>query len=267
MAESVTVTSGALNGWSWLTDGAVNDNQSVTPVFAVGGGVGVGSAIYPTVPANDAIMINTAAFDGVRLADVTALSYSTTSTSATYAPTLGIEIAYSPSATTWQGRLVFVPTAPTNGAHTWNTLDPAAGRWYPSNAAGTLCVGGCTWAQVLANYPDASIDNPANAGADAGRLVIRAGDTSSNYSTETFTVDSVVIGRHDGAVTRTTTFDFEPTAPSAPTSVVATAGDASASVSWTAPADDGGLAVTYTVVSSPTGGSCTVTGTTASCTG
>jgi titin len=42
------------------------------------------------------------------------------------------------------------------------------------------------------------------------------------------------------------------TAPSAPTGVAATAGDASATVTWVAPASDGGSAITtYTVTSSP----------------
>lgn len=59
-------------------------------------------------------------------------------------------------------------------------------------------------------------------------------------------------------------------APDAPTAVQATAGDGSATVSWTAPASDGGAAITgYTVTSSPPGGSATVTApaTTAAVTG
>ena len=57
-----------------------------------------------------------------------------------------------------------------------------------------------------------------------------------------------------------------PTAPGAPTGVSATPGNASASVSWTAPASDGGSAITgYTVTSSPGSKTCTTTGAT-SCT-
>jgi FtsP/CotA-like multicopper oxidase with cupredoxin domain len=56
------------------------------------------------------------------------------------------------------------------------------------------------------------------------------------------------------------------TAPSAPTAVVATAGNASALVTWTAPIGNGGSAVTsYTVTSMPGGLTCGTTGAT-SCT-
>ncbi len=52
-------------------------------------------------------------------------------------------------------------------------------------------------------------------------------------------------------------------APGAPTGVAATAGDASATVTWTAPANDGGSAITgYTVTSSPGGLTATTTGAT-----
>ena len=48
--------------------------------------------------------------------------------------------------------------------------------------------------------------------------------------------------------------------PGAPTGVAATAGDGSARITWTAPADDGGAAITrYTATASPGGKSCTWT--------
>jgi hypothetical protein len=52
----------------------------------------------------------------------------------------------------------------------------------------------------------------------------------------------------------------QPTAPDAPTSVTAIAGDARASVRWSAPANNGGAVVSsYTVRSNPSGGTCVVT--------
>jgi len=52
----------------------------------------------------------------------------------------------------------------------------------------------------------------------------------------------------------------QPTAPDAPTAVQAIAGDARASVRWSAPANNGGSVVTsYTVKSNPTAGTCVVT--------
>ena len=59
-----------------------------------------------------------------------------------------------------------------------------------------------------------------------------------------------------------------PTAPSAPTSVVATAGNATASVTWVAPVDNGGAAIqSYTVTANPGGVAQTVVGPSATFTG
>jgi hypothetical protein len=56
--------------------------------------------------------------------------------------------------------------------------------------------------------------------------------------------------------------------PGAPTSVAATAGDAQATVSWSAPASDGGAAITsYSATASPGGATCTTSSTSCTITG
>ena len=56
--------------------------------------------------------------------------------------------------------------------------------------------------------------------------------------------------------------------PGAPTSVAATAGNAQATVSWSAPASDGGAAITsYTATASPGGATCTTSSTSCTITG
>jgi hypothetical protein len=73
---------------------------------------------------------------------------------------------------------------------------------------------------------------------------------------------------HNGSSATPTTFGITATVPGAPGNVAATAGDASASVSWSAPTSDGGSPITgYTVTAAPAAGTCIVTGTTAACTG
>ena len=60
--------------------------------------------------------------------------------------------------------------------------------------------------------------------------------------------------------------DTEPDPPGAPSGVVATRGDEMATVTWTAPVDDGGAAVTgYTVTASPGGATCEATAPTTAC--
>ena len=80
------------------------------------------------------------------------------------------------------------------------------------------------------------------------RFVVRAintGNASSVYSAPSVAVTPGV----------------NPSAPGAPTSVTAVAGSASATVTWVAPASNGGSAITgYTVTSNPGGRTCTTTG-------
>ncbi len=87
----------------------------------------------------------------------------------------------------------------------------------------------------------------------------------TNGTSYTFTVTATnSVGT--GAASNSSTGVIPTTVPDAPTQVTATPGNASATVSWSAPANDGGSPVTgYTVTSSPGSFQCTAT-TTTSCT-
>ncbi|HRE00895.1 MAG TPA: fibronectin type III domain-containing protein, partial [Ilumatobacteraceae bacterium] len=271
-SETVTVTSDALHGWGWLTDGN-NPNATVTPRFTTATDTSGedGSGSYPALQANVPIIVATNDYDGVKLADLTALSYDTYSSRVDYAPSLALDVRLN-SSNVWQGRLVFIASGDTSGWKTWDTFEPTAGLWYASNATAS---GGncrdtlCTWDEVLTNWPDAMIDNPD--GSSPGRLSVRAGTTDPDYSAATFHVDHIVVGAMSagpGTLTNTvTTFDFEPQLPTVPRFENATPGDGRALLKWTRPVSDGGLPITGYVVTTPDGGTCTVSGTSALCTG
>ncbi|HRE00897.1 MAG TPA: fibronectin type III domain-containing protein, partial [Ilumatobacteraceae bacterium] len=163
----------------------------------------------------------------------------------------------------WQGRFVYVPNNPTAGWQTWDAMDDdlANGGWYASNQGASEGLCGlsalCTWSDLLTNWPGATITNPdqANAGA-LGQVAVRAGTTTEvGLIGGTFHVDQIVIGRPAGPNYPTTTYDFEPELPGAPTGVLAVAGNGQVTLSWTAPAYTGGLAITGYVVAGD--GTCT----------
>ena len=83
------------------------------------------------------------------------------------------------------------------------------------------------------------------------------------YTTDTAVSGGALIGSTDIAIAKL----LKLSAPSAPTSVLATAGNTQATVSWTAPANDGGASIeSYTVTSSPGNRTATTDGSTTSAT-
>jgi len=80
-------------------------------------------------------------------------------------------------------------------------------------------------------------------------LISGTPNTAGSYTVTATATDGTSA---NGSATFTWVIQALVTAPGAPTGVTATAGDASAVVSWTAPASDGGSAITgYTIASSP----------------
>jgi hypothetical protein len=86
----------------------------------------------------------------------------------------------------------------------------------------------------------------------------------SDGTTYTFTVTATnAIGTSGPSAPSNPVTPAAPTVPGAPTSVTATAGNAQASVQWTAPASNGGSPIlSYTVTSNPAGGTASTLGAT-----
>lgn len=200
-SSTVTVHPGDMHGWVFFDDntGGPGTGQMVTG--PAGQPLGAGSAELTVAGPTDRQALGTAAYAGTPLGSLTELSYWSYQTGPTLAISLQFDVKYRPADTLYGGRLVFEPyqtvgTVPAG----WSQWDALNGVWWASRttAAGSngLCPQSspCTWAQVLASWPDAAI---------GGNLLFKAG---GGWAAFTGNVDAFTIG----AGGTSTTYDFEP---------------------------------------------------------
>ena len=206
----------AMSNWFFYND----NTDTIDPTlgsFVNGPGtapLGNGSAQI-SVTGSDRKNISTFVYAGTLLSELTTLRFSTYNPSAgnggspTTSGFLVFNVDFNGS-NTWQSRLVYVPPTSNVQQDTWQEWDTIAGGsgiWVYSGATWPAGIGGGgepgttakTWAQILAQYPAASmlLGNP--------HLGIRVGNPDPSGYTEN--IDSIKIGT--GTVT---TYDFEPTA-------------------------------------------------------
>ncbi len=113
-----------------------------------------------------------------------------------------------------------------------------------------------------------TLDGSQPADGLIGNIGIRGGGGGNAFSVNRITVEKVSTAGDEVLVTWPGAVAPPATPPAAPTEVVATAGDGSATVSWAAPAEDGGSPVTgSTVTATPGGATCTTDGTSCVVTG
>jgi len=204
-----TVTAGAMQGWA-----GVDDNGNGGSFSLVGGPadptIGDGSAQLAVTTGNQGYLLRKAAYAGLKLSDITTLSYETYIQTGNNLVAPSMQINISSDVTTpnaWQGRLVYEPyVSSTVVDGVWQTQNAAAGKWWltrpnffdTQSILGGLCGQGqpCTLAQLTALYPNAGVST-------TDPLVgFKAGGNWTNFK-----------GNVDNVKINSDTYDFEATTP------------------------------------------------------
>ena len=221
LAANIVVNPANPDGWSFAEDnsGTTGAGSYVTgPATAP---LGTGSAqLSVSDPNSGEVLFNyNSAYTGLALSSITALSYSTyvnTNGDPDLAPALDFNVDPNASTTAYDGRLVFEPyytagssTSPIvqNQWQTWNAFSATAGGWWFSKSsvfANCTQANPCTWAQVIAFYPDLVTN------VNFGGLGFKVGGGWPDAVTAN--VDNFTLGIGQ----TTTTFDFDPAATAVP---------------------------------------------------
>jgi hypothetical protein len=218
----VTVWPGAMHGWSFYNDQndtACTDSNVCRMVEGPAGRpLGSGSAFLSTPASSDGKALVLKDYAGTRFDAITELKYSTFRQSEDAGRNLAIALQVNADydlgdqSVGYQGRLVYEPYQAAPGTvldTTWQSWDAKAGKWWGTKASvpkGSVLVANpcvqatpCTWAQLLAAFPNVGIHSTY------GAVVLKAGSSWPGFRGN---VDALSIGIN-GA---TTTFDFELTA-------------------------------------------------------
>lgn len=195
-----------------LVTGSPAPGQFVVINQSAGGG-GVGLVFGPATPPlglGSLQMSVTGAADhwsvynydhlGTRLADLTALGYSTYTDNTTTAPILQLEInpgnVTGTDAGVTYSTLSFEPYLQTGGvtAHTWQQWNVLSGVVWGTHLTGAPINSPLSWSNFLATYPNATIK---------GGVGVNVG---SGWSAMTGASDAITVG----TAAQTTTYNFEP---------------------------------------------------------
>jgi hypothetical protein len=207
-AATIVVNPSNMNGWAFVVEsgsgasGTIMEGPGTPPL-------GTGSAQLSVDAAGDRMLLGTLAYQLMPLAAISTLSYSTYRSAGgpALAPSLQFDIDTDLTDTNnaWMGRLVYeayyTQAVADNTWQTWDTMATGANWWFsgvPGNAA--CSIGSpCTWAQVLAAFP--------NAGVRAGGVTqFKAGGGWTGFIGN---VDNFTINTGDA----NTKFDFESDVP------------------------------------------------------
>ncbi len=212
---TVAVTSDSMRGWAFYDDqgGALCTTPTVCRFVdgPIGAPIGIGSAELATTQTTEGKALILADFKGVRFDHITTLKYWAYRQSVdagnnlAIALQLNVDFDLTDAAVGYQGRLVFEPYQGNGGGvarNTWHEWDAKAGKWWGTRT--TVSRGGvsvsnpcvqahpCSWAQVLASFPNIGVHttqgavvllppsrwHPRDPRVTMGSTTITSGDTS-----------------------------------------------------------------------------------------
>jgi hypothetical protein len=228
--QIIEVTPGNMDGWAFGSFSTTSDPVNPGDITELVDGpatppLGSGSAELATASGagGDAVFIESSVLDGVKLSNLTSLSYSTyvTSNNGQQFPFIKLTIETDPGqADNAFDAVYFEPPyqAPGTGdpsitpgqeataLNTWQSWNVLSGDIYADSAAGPG-TDGESFADYLAANPNATIDTDPSAGYDSIRITSGEGGSSDNF---TGYVDDVTLGFENGiGGTTNETFDFE----------------------------------------------------------
>jgi hypothetical protein len=223
----------ATPGWTSLTETATGSTTFVSgPGMPPSGSPG---SLQITVGNPGGQYFFTQQYSGVRLDQIAGLSYNTYVVSSAISETANLQFDFDPGVvppnyTGYQGRAVFVPGLIAGGVQVgvWQSWNPMTQRaWVGSGSAATRVLAAlcplsnpCTWAQMLAAFPNSKVLANSSLGFKVG----------NSFSAAVVSIDSFAIGTAGaaGAINR---FNFAvaappppppPPPPTAPTNLVCT---------------------------------------------
>ncbi|MBK5332182.1 MAG: hypothetical protein JJD93_09435 [Ilumatobacteraceae bacterium] len=212
VTDSTVVVRAATPTWGFFTENTVGGQTGSYGLGPAAAPLGTGSAQIGLTASNQGMALGTTGFAGTPLANLTRLTYSSYQSGTPQAISLQFDVNYHSGDLAYAGRLVFEPyLSQTVNPTVWQSWNALNGRWWASRTgtpgSGGLCGQGspCTWAQVMTNWPDATI---------RGTTLFKAG---SGWTSFNGAVDALSVGVDDGLGNiANATFDFEPTPPTPP---------------------------------------------------
>jgi uncharacterized repeat protein (TIGR01451 family) len=211
----ITLTPVANNGWFYITE-TVGPGNGLLPFDIVlpppDPTLGEASARLVITDVNSRHMYFAFILTSTRLSDITVFEYRLRVPSASpQVPyiNIGWDDDVTDGNTGFRGRLVYSP--PSLPADAWHIVDARndpTPRWYTTLTGATQCTSGspCTFAQLVAAYPNAAIHPDTFFGVPRGFIGIRVGGTGA-------TGTGYADGLRVGVGSQITLFDFEAAPP------------------------------------------------------